>query len=394
MPARANKQHLKVLVLPSWYPTERYPTGGIFCQEQARALNRVWEADVAVLFIDRAPLREWLRKAFRRSHLSYESGLRVYRSYMPRVPGVWPLLYVPWALISVWRFSRRFSFRPDVLHAHVTLPAGLAAALVKRLLQVPVVVTEHTGPFSLLMRNRPAAHATRFALRSADRVIAVSRALRDQIWSYPQLRRHIDIVPNVVNASAFAARRAPRDPLGAARLLFVGEMETSIKGVDYLLGAVSILRDRGVDARLDLVGDGRNRRDYEAMSRRMGVSSLCTFHGRLPHEEVARLMLGADLFVLPSLAETFGVVLVEALAAGLPLVATRCGGPEEIVTPDVGLLVEPADSSALAAGIEDMLSRLDSFPARHLRDVAESRYGQESVAGRLLTLYRQVVARR
>jgi glycosyltransferase involved in cell wall biosynthesis len=246
----------------------------------------------------------------------------------------------------------------------------------------------------MLMRNGLAARATALAIEHADRVVVVSRALREQIWAYPQLHRHIDIIPNVVDMNAFASRRVPRKADRPRRLLFVGEMETSIKGVDYLLGAVSILRDRGHELQLDLVGDGRNRREYEASARRMGVADVCAFHGSVSHEGVAQMMSEADLFVLPSLAETFGVVLAEALAAGLPVVATRCGGPEEIVTPDVGVLVDAADSSALADGIEEVLSKLHKFSAEHLREVAESRYGQESVAGRLITLYRQVISSR
>src|SRR5437660_7788595 len=81
---------LKVLILPSWYPTERYPMGGIFCQEQARALNDCGQSvDVLVLFVDRAPVGEWLRSRKARAELRREGSLKVYRMQMPRLPGVW-----------------------------------------------------------------------------------------------------------------------------------------------------------------------------------------------------------------------------------------------------------------------------------------------------------------
>ena len=379
-----------MLVLPSWYPTARYPAGGIFCQEQALALNVIGGVDVVVLFVDRTPVDEWLRAPFRRAQLMVEAGLRVYRTRIPRLPGVWPLLYIVSAALSGRRLMRRYGFRPDVVHAHVALPAGLAGALIKRLFAIPLVVTEHTGPFSLLMRDRSAAFMTRTALQYADRVVAVSRALRDQIWAYPQLKRHIDIISNVVNTAEFAAPRAARLDV-PYRLLFVGEMDTPIKGTDYMLGALSLLKQRGVDCRLKLVGRGRNKREYEALARQLGVADLCEFVGVVPHTEMARLMHESDVYVMSSLAETFGVVLVEAMAAGVPVVATRCGGPEEIVTEDVGLLVEPANSAALAEAIADVLARPDRFPSIHLHEVAEARYGQHSVASKLVTLYRQVM---
>lgn len=380
-----------MLVLPSWYPTRRYPMGGIFCQEQARATEREGTCRALVLFVDRVPVREWFRERSRPG-LRAEEGLKVYRTQMPRLPGIWPLLYVPWAVLSALRV-RRLGYRFDLVHAHVALPAGLAGAFMKRLFRVPLVLTEHTGPFSMLMRDPAARVASRVAFRAANRVIAVSNALRAQILAYPQLRRRIDVLPNLVNVEDFAVAPQPRSEDAPFRLLFVGEMETSIKGVDYLLGAVSLLRKKGAALRVDLVGQGRNRRDYEALARRLEVVDICQFHDVKPHAEIARLMAQADLFVLPSLAETFGVVLVEALAAGTPVMSTRCGGPEEIVTPDVGLLVEPANSTALAEGIEDMLSRLAGFPPEHLRAVAAERFGQESVARRLCALYSEVVRR-
>lgn len=382
------KDKLKVLILPSWYPTDRYPVGGVFIQQQARALAARPDMDVTVLFVDRASIPGWVRGPKRLS-LRCEEGLRVYRLTMPRVWVVWPFLYAAWTVLAYAALRRR-RVRPDIVHAHVALPAGLAGALIKRLWHTPLVLTEHTGPFSNLMRNRPAALATRQAIRGADRVVAVSAALRGQIAAYRELRRPIDVIPNLVNVGQFVVKSEARRAEGPARLLFVGEMRTNIKGVDYLLEAVSVLRKRGVEVRLDLVGDGRKRSEYEALARRLGVDGVCHFHGALPHEQVAAMMPSYDVLVLSSLAETFGVVAVEALASGVPVVATRCGGPEEVLTPDLGVLVEKADPEALADGIMDVTRRPGDFPPEHLRRTVEARFGEARVTGRLVSLYRQV----
>jgi glycosyltransferase involved in cell wall biosynthesis len=365
----------------------------VFCRTQAEALASTGDVELVVLFVDRAPLREWLRGRRKRAVFRDEEGVKVYRTQMPRLPGIWPFLYVVWAYFSLRRLSRRYGFKPDVVHAHVSLPAGLAGALIKRLSGLPLVITEHTSPFSLLMRNPLAALTTRTALRAANKRIAVSDALRREMLAYPQLRMPIDVIPNVVDASAFSIPKRARKPSEPYRLLFVGEMETRRKGIDYLLNALPILKERGLDAHLTLVGEGRNRAEYEALASRLGIADVCHFHGMAPHGEIARFMSGADVFVLPSLAETFGVVLVEAMSAGLPVVATRCGGPEELVTPDLGVLVGPGDAEALAGGIMDVLGRLDEFSEVHLREVADERYGQASVAGRLVSLYGEIVGR-
>lgn len=382
---------VKVLVLPSWYPTDRYPQGGIFIQQQARALASRSDVNLAVLFLDRTSPLGWLRGPKRLS-MRMEKGVPVYRLAMPRVPGVWPLLYAAWTIFAYRSLTRvRRKVRPDIVHAHVALPAGLAGALIKILWRTPIVLTEHTAPFSTLMRNLPAALATRFAIHRADRVVAVSDALHDQITSYPELRRSIDVVPNLVNVREFAVKSQTRSVDGAARLLFVGEMRTDRKGVDYLLAAISILRQRGVAVTLDLVGDGPKRREYETLARQLNVAEVCRFHGALPHEQVVHIMSAYDLLVLSSLAETFGVVVVEALASGVPVVATRSGGPEEVLTPDLGVVVEKADSEALAEGIADVLARPGDFPPDHLRRVTEERFGEAKIAARLVGLYRQVI---
>ncbi|MDQ3704687.1 MAG: glycosyltransferase [Chloroflexota bacterium] len=388
--ASANHK-LMVLILPSWYPTERYPVGGVFIQEQARALTRRTDVEVGVLFVDRVSVKAWLHRP-KLLKMSKEEGVPVYRLLMPSLRGVWPFLHSVWAVLACAGL-RRQNVRPDILHAHVSVPAGFSGALIKLLWRVPLVITEHIGPFSQLMRNRRSAFATRLSMSRADTVVAVSAALRDQIMSYPRLRRQIDVIPNVVNVGEFPVKAETRQTCEPARLLFVGEMDTSIKGVDYLIGAVSILRKRGVEVTLDLVGDGRNRREYETQARRLRVADLCRYHGMLRHEEVVEMMHGYDVLVVPSLAETFGVVVVEAMAAGVPVVATRCGGPEEIVTPDLGVLVAKADSAALADGITDVLSRPGDFPPAHLRRVAEVRFGHETISARLVELYREVLGR-
>ncbi len=379
---------IRVLILSSWYPTARYPHAGVFVQEQARALASEG-VPVAVLFVDRAPVGEWLRHT-KRLQGAKEADVPVFRVPMPRVPGVWPLLYVAWAWFA-YRYVRRVWGRPDILHAHVALPAGLAGAFIKRLWGTPLVITEHTGPFSFLMRNRFAAWATRHAVCSADRLVAVSTALRRQIEEYPALRRPIDIIPNVVDTEVF--RLPVGHQPGTPRLLFVGEMRSSAKGVDYLLGAVSVLRKRGLEVSLDLVGEGRQRRQYETLARSLRVADLCRFLGTMPHEQLAAIMPQYSLLVMPSLAETFGVVLVEAFACGVPVVATRSGGPEGIVTPEVGVLVEPANSAALADGIADVLGRPDDFPPEQLRRSAEARFGRKAVIEMLIELYTSVLGR-
>jgi len=163
------------------------------------------------------------------------------------------------------------------------------------------------------------------------------------------------------------------------------------KGHAYLLEALAQVRERR-PAELDVVGDGELRSVLEARAAELGLGSAVRFHGELPKEEVARLMAAADLFVLPSLHETFGCVLIEAMASGLPSVATRVGGVPEVLPPEAGLLVTARDPEALAEAIEATLDR--DFDSAELHRNAERAYGYEAFADRWSAVYDELLSSR
>jgi glycosyltransferase involved in cell wall biosynthesis len=204
------------------------------------------------------------------------------------------------------------------------------------------------------------------------------------------------VIPDAVDGSVFtlATNGAPRRQ---DQLLFVGAIR-EVKGVDVLVRALRLLADRGRDVRLRLVGEGHFQRyaqDQEqvrALTAELGLTDRVEFVGRKPLAELVEEIQQSSLLVLPSRAESLGMVLVEALACGTPVVATRCGGPEDIVDERVGELVPPEDPPALAAGIERALDRREEFDANALRAHALDRFGVESVTGRYAELYRQMLA--
>lgn len=360
---------MRVLVLTANYPSPESPVDGVFVREHARAAA-VAGADVRVVHLQRAPGRGLFE-------LVAEDGepplVRVrYRRYGR------PLSYAGFVA-----GARAAAGEADVVHVNSHL-AALAALPLRK----PLVYSEH---WSVFLPENPArlspgmTRAARLALERAQLVLPPSEAMRDALAVLAP-RARLRVVPNVVDEELFRPER--REPGGERRLLTAGLLgENGAKGVDYLLDAVALLARERNGFRLDIVGDGPLRAPYEAQARRLGVDRLVEFHGFRPKPELAERMRAADLFVLASRFENNPCVVLEAMASGLPVVATRVGGLPELVDERSGLLAEPRDPESIAARLGEALDRLDGFDRDEIARQARRRYGREAVGRLLLEAY-------
>ncbi|HYZ77209.1 MAG TPA: glycosyltransferase [Gaiellaceae bacterium] len=223
-------------------------------------------------------------------------------------------------------------FRPDVVHAHFLVSSGLIAAIASR---APFVVTAHGRDVRNVGAIPGIATATRFVVRRAAAVVVVSDYLRRELEAkVPDARHKTHVVDSGVDLERF--REFPT-PNGEPRYLCVGSL-TPRKNVLRLARAFERLGEgRGT---LTFVGDGPLRHHLEG--RRDIVLA-----GRVPHDEVPRHVAAAHVVCQPSLVEPFGQALLEAMACGRSVVATKIGGPREFVPPEAGILVDPADEGAL-----------------------------------------------
>jgi len=230
------------------------------------------------------------------------------------------------------RAARRF--RPDVVYAHFLVPTGLIGALAGR---APLVVTAHGRDVRNIGWRPGIGAATRFVVRRAAAVIAVSDYLRRELETkIPEARGKTDVVDSGVDLERFRVEPAPS---GAPRYLCIAS----------LIARKNVLRLADAFARLDggtlvFVGDGPLRAELEGRPRVELV-------GRVPYGRVPEQIAASHVVCQPSLIEPFGQALLEAMACGRSVVATRIGGPPEFVPPEAGVLVDPADEDALAAAL-------------------------------------------
>jgi glycosyltransferase involved in cell wall biosynthesis len=253
------------------------------------------------------------------------------------------------------------ALKPDVVQGQ-SLSCGALAAFVGRVLGIPSVTYVQGLD---LYESSPWARRTyiRWALRYSGAVAAVTEDLAARARSL--VPRPVSVIPHGLRLrpthglSQEAARRSldllPDEPV----VLYAGRL-LRIKGVHHLLGAFLRVLARFPLARLLIVGDGEEGQDLQTSARRLGLGPRVAFLGSLPHEDVIRCMRAADVFVLPSLVESFGIVLLEAMSCGLPVVASRVMGIPYLVEDGLnGFLVPPTDEEVLADRITALLSDPD-----------------------------------
>ena len=285
---------------------------------------------------------------------------------------------------------------PDVFHAHsygyFPTFAGRFAEFMRG---IPLVVTPHSDPGGATTSKRLFDRVVPpLTIRRASRVIALTSVEAENLVRLGVPSDRIRIIPNGVDLKEFAGL-PPRRPNGdTTELLFVGRCYPRQKGLEYLVKALPFLRSRE-SIRLTIVGeDWGGVAMLQSLARALGVERQIAFRGALPRDEVIQAYASADIFVLPSLFEPFGIVLLEAMAAGLPVVASAVGGIVDVVADGkTGLLVPPGKPMALAAGLEQLIS--DSSLRARMAEEARRRvsgYSWDLIVPRIVEVYREAIA--
>jgi len=372
---------LKVLFITPWYPTEDRPVFCIFIREHAKSvfLNN----DVIVMHLQGYDkqvkgLYEYKEKT--------EEGIRAITIKFGNKRFPFPIFrYTLTTILAFRRLVIKQGFKPDVIHAHIH-SVGLIAVILGKIYRIPVIITEHWSGFIRHKLTNKEKKIARFAMNRVKAVLPVSDNLRRHIESYG-IRNNFCVVPNVVNTKIFYPLPIPTHRENKKKRILLVALLTPVKGIPYLLKALNQIREKREDFVLDIVGDGFNRNEYEKMTADLGLDDIVKFHGLKFKEEVAGFMQQCDFFVLPSLFETFGVVLIEALATGKPVIATDIGGPNEIVSQEVGLIVPPKDVKALSETIDYMLDHYQDYSPIKIAQYAKDRFSYETVGKKLDDIY-------
>ncbi|MCQ4251913.1 glycosyltransferase [Pseudomonas stutzeri] len=389
---RHSNKRTHVLVLPSWYPSCIGDINGSFFREQALSLSKRGY-QVGVIYPQVQPLWKW-KEAITVKYgfeCSDDGGVKTYRwrflNYTPRVHSINKRKYVNAGLKLFDKYVQKNGC-PDILHVHSLINAGFLAYAIHKKYNVPYVVTEHSTAFA---RNLVGARTKKDLgkiVEVSKKNIAVSNEFKSLLERELAHSEWVS-VPNIV-ADDFLASPINEETSSDFKFINVCFL-TEKKKVDILIRAFSKSFKKNKNIKLEIGGDGPCLPELKKLAEQEGIADQVSFLGMLQRHEVLYRVSKANAFVLSSEYETFGVVLAEALALGKPVIATRCGGPESIVTAEVGFLVEKNSVNKLSQAMISLFESKDQFVARRIRKYCETNYSEESVIQRLGRIYQEAL---
>ena len=384
---------MKLLVTSHLYPSLLSHTAGSFVHNQVRFLSHHCDIQVVVP-------TPWFPFPFFRRWSAYRSlpqreqldGIEVHRPRYVTLPR--RVLFA-----HIWRsylaaMERSVETRPDLVHAHCAYPDGCAAVRYGRINEVPVVVTVHGHDIKELPHANPLWRALIVdALNEAAAVIAVSSDLASRVKEFGVPADRIHTIPNGVDCELFKPDPSYTPGKEGWHLVYIGRFDPA-KGIGVLLEAFARLQRRRSDVQLTLVGGNEATGLEDRFERQMNELGLVRQNVRWVREvswgEIPKFLRTADLFVLPSFSEGLPLSLIEAMACGLPVVSTRCGGPEEAVDDNVGTLISVGAVDELESAILGILNNYRRYDRTAIRHRAVRMYDYRSVAARINELYNTV----
>ncbi len=377
-----------LVVVPVNYPDAKNPMKGIFYQRQALALAESG-IDITVVAIQLISLLEVFRNPLRLLALTRSETRTGRLTEIRRTALVWR----PGSESAVVAAHRQMLLRElkklnhiDLLQAHVAWFAGVSTAEVARKLKLPYLITEHS---SLIVSSKGFSayrqDGLRHAYQGAHVNIAVSHFLKNAMEANFDAPR-VEVIPNSVNGSFFhPAGRQKKEKI----IFSAGNLKPS-KGFRELIRAFAQL-DSAYELRIAGSGSAQFTAELQQLVHALQLTERVVFTGQLSAEALRDEMQQAACFALPSYHETFGVVYIEALACGLPVLAGNVGGHTEFITPDRGVLVDVHDASSLIDGLSDLMQRVDTFDRNALSAGILGQFGHTIVTQRMCDLIGRVL---
>lgn len=400
---------MHIMVIPSWYSSSRNEVHGSFFKEQFKALANSGEK-ISVAYNEIWPITMVGKINEKRGiNFSIEDGLRTYRYK--------DYNYLPKNALMFKSFNKRMEKlyleivekegKVDVIHAHSAFWGAIAASYISKKYNIPLVITEHSSlKYAKYVRKSYKKYIYE-AYRNADVLIAVGNGLKDEIQTY--VSRHIEVIHNMVDLNLFYMNKDAEKNKKKYNLIKDSDSSNKAiskeakkefkffscafleegKGMDDLIKAFT-KAFKGHEVTLKIGGDGTLREPLENLINSLNMEKQIKLLGKLSREEVSKEMRKCDVFALASEHETFGVVYIEALACGKPVIGTNNGGAEDIIKEYNGIIAEKKDIEDLTKALKRIKDKYNTYDKNEIREKTILSYSEEVLVEKLKGVYKKV----
>lgn len=310
--------------------------------------------------------------------------------------------YPPYALALASQMVNLIEYENlDLLHVHYALPHATSAYLAKQIMcekgkTVPIVTTLHGTDITLVGKDPSYKHVVEFSIDKSDGVTAVSEYLKKETYDNFDIKKDIQVIPNFIDLERFKKSNKSHFkkaicPNGEKVVVHVSNFR-KVKRVPEVISVFAKILEHGIEAKLLLAGDGPDRQKAEQMCRELGICEHVRFLGKL--DEVEEILSIADLFLIPSGSETFGLAALEAMSCSVPVISSNIGGlPEVNIEGETGYLCDLDDIECMAEHAVNILSdeKLYKRLSKNARKRAE-KFNQDLVVQQYEEFYKKVMA--
>lgn len=382
---------MKILVIARGVPYEENPQEGCFEWDQAKALKTIGH-DVVVMHLDARR-----RKNGHKWGISKElfDNIPVYKIYYGITTPIEHYISVRFAQyintkLTVQLLKKVLQENPDIdiIHAHY-LRCIYRASFFKNITTLPIVGTEHLSDMVKPIISRQNFRMAEVGYHNLAKLITVSQYLNDKL--YEKFGVKSEVCGNVLGSEFIDVDVRPSDRERTKfRFVACGSLIPR-KGFDVLIEAASKLNISKDKWEIEIIGAGKMYDTLKALAKKNGISNNIIFRGKLNKYQIIESYKKSDCFVLSSRSETFGVVLIEAMACGLPVIATDCGGSKGIVNINNGVMVSVDNINALKSAMEDMYFKASKFDREKIKRDCLKEYSPLSIATKLTNIYKTVI---
>ncbi len=387
---------MNLYVVPAWYPQHEQDINASFFREQAHALAERGHR-VTVIHIEPVSVAKVFSKPWHETHTWQDGDVRtVFHKVIVPIPGKlsgWQDLYISRLFCKIIKEQIEQDrvagmADPDLLHAHVSHSCAYYCLRAAKELRLPLVVTEHYSGLLLGTASEKEYARVKATIEQSDAFIYVGKRFQDTLNEHLGITKKTTMIPNLFDPDAFSI---DHHDVSETFTFFTACHLTANKSVDAVIRSLHSTFPDMPNIRLVIAGDGMEMAHLKSLVSELGEEERVKFFGRYSREQARELFSSADAFVLTSKVETFGIVYLEALASGVPCIATKGQGGDDIIRDSNGFLVEYGDVKGLSQAMRTIYEQRENYNREVLRADCVKRFGKDAICQQIEAVYAAVM---